>query len=488
MKKAVISLLAGIACTLLAFANNSDAPSCYITINTGKTIGQANPLFFGVNVLFWIDDNAAIANGKIGQHLKDMPCRLMRYPGGEVGDNFHWRTASLDSDKSFPNSAGPAPLTFDEFMDWCRGIGAEPILVVNLESGFIHKNISAAVKEAADWVHYANIEKGYQVKYWEIGNESYLKGTRYPLTAREYADALSRFSKAMKAIDPSIKIGAIGPDKPTTNTYLDQLPAEQQTTFREKLKTNRKTAGGTQMKNGTSPEASWWNTLTETAGTDFDFAIVHKYISPTTYSSFAEHPVNDGESVADLHRYFEQRLGHPVPIALTEWNTNKKTNAGEAGLALMISEKICSYLEGGTDMACFWPLRYTKNPRALLDVKTDTPYLSYYVMQLYSAHIETRLVAHESSDPQIRVLASCNDDHAAFFLTNKSLDPDGMDVSIHLTGVAAKTATAVTLAAATNTATAFKTETTPVQCQKNSLRCHLPPYSVTLIELRINEQ
>ena len=58
---------------------------------------------------------------------------------------------------------------------------------------------------------HANKEKGYDVKYWEIGNETYLPGTYYPATAREYAEAFGKYARAMKGVDPSIQIGAVGP-------------------------------------------------------------------------------------------------------------------------------------------------------------------------------------------------------------------------------------------------------------------------------------
>ena len=111
---------------------------------------EINPLFFGVNTLFWIEDDDALKDGKLAQLLQDLPCRLMRFPGGEVADNYHWQTRKLDNIRDFPASEGPDKLDCDKFMTLCRQVGAEPIFVVNLESGFVHHDVAAAVREAAN--------------------------------------------------------------------------------------------------------------------------------------------------------------------------------------------------------------------------------------------------------------------------------------------------------------------------------------------------
>jgi hypothetical protein len=50
-------------------------------------------------------------------------------------------------------------------------------------------------------VRYANITKGYSVKYWEIG---YLDFNNGATTAEQYAADLKEFSDAMTAVNPTI--------------------------------------------------------------------------------------------------------------------------------------------------------------------------------------------------------------------------------------------------------------------------------------------
>ena len=70
---------------------------------------------------------------------------------------------------------------FDSFMGTVQKIGAQPILIANYGTG--------TPQEAAGWVQYANITKGYGVKYWEIGNEVY--GNGYYRTWSENGQAVT---------------------------------------------------------------------------------------------------------------------------------------------------------------------------------------------------------------------------------------------------------------------------------------------------------
>ena len=60
---------------------------------------------------------------------------------------------------------------------------------------------------AAAWVRYANKVKKYGVKYWEIGNENWNNDNGTP---EEMARMVTALSHAMKAVDPTTKIGASG--------------------------------------------------------------------------------------------------------------------------------------------------------------------------------------------------------------------------------------------------------------------------------------
>jgi alpha-N-arabinofuranosidase len=124
----------------------------------------------------------------------------------------------------------------DEHMALCEMIGAEAFICVNPVSGIADGDLSKTapltqkVERAANWVEYCNTpndgtnpnggtdwaavraENGhpepYGVTYWVIGDEIHRPNRGIDVIT--YAQDFCAFSEAMKAVDPTIKIGASG--------------------------------------------------------------------------------------------------------------------------------------------------------------------------------------------------------------------------------------------------------------------------------------
>jgi hypothetical protein len=101
-------------------------------------------------------------------------------------------------------------------MEMCRAINAEPVVVVPADCYLLKpkegewlSSREDLIRNAVEWVRYANIKKKYGVKYWMVGNESWNKNNPNS-TADIYAKDVVDFCKAMKAVDPSILIVANG--------------------------------------------------------------------------------------------------------------------------------------------------------------------------------------------------------------------------------------------------------------------------------------
>ncbi|MBT3381991.1 MAG: hypothetical protein HN742_26315 [Lentisphaerae bacterium] len=336
--------------------------SCAITISHDQPLHAVNRLFFGSNTLFMIDDDEALADGSIARHLSKMPCTLLRFPGGDVADNYLWKTHSLDNRKWWPSKQGSHTTDTDEFMALCRQVGAEPILVVNLEAWLLRGDVEGGARDAADWVRHCNVTNAYGVKYWEIGNETYLyspgKHKRLPVSARQYAQAYLQFSAAMKAVDPTIRTGAIGHLHPNVRVSLGDHRDED----------------------------PWWPTIFDLAGDKIDFAVVHEY----ALSRFGV-PLRKRDSVRTFREFLRKNQpDRHIPIALTEWNLNKKTEGTASEKALMLAERIGEYLLGGVDMATFWPLRIggrTWGNRGLLSAEDNTPQMSHRILAAYATRL-----------------------------------------------------------------------------------------------------
>ena len=107
---------------------------------------------------------------------------------------------------TMPASRGAAYVPnwdFDTYMKWINNYpGSKPLVCVNYGTG--------TPEEAAAWVHYANIVKGYNIKTWQVGNESSGQWEESGcVTARQYSERFVKFSQAMRAADPSIEV--VGP-------------------------------------------------------------------------------------------------------------------------------------------------------------------------------------------------------------------------------------------------------------------------------------
>jgi alpha-L-arabinofuranosidase len=247
-----------------------------ITVDVATVIRKTERRVIGLNTNF-LTDHAEIRSAGKGYEnaLKRMGVKSLRYPGGEKSDQYFWSTPPWET--PLPNLCvtGPQgylsayseyvenytsfkhkPLDFDEFMDLCRELGAEPILCVCFDSMYrptIPGQITTPSKaqvlaNAVEWVRYANVVKGYRVKYWELGNESYWWGSIGKARAVEYARDFKEFAKAMKEVDPTIQIGANG------HVHKDARSVVE-------------------LEDG----PIWWQTLLEQAHAEIDFLAVHPY-------------------------------------------------------------------------------------------------------------------------------------------------------------------------------------------------------------------
>lgn len=118
-----------------------------------------------------------------------------RQQGTLSGYRFMWRS-EMDQPYSSNNPWGTKD--YEGQLRLARETNAEPVVSVNMRD---------SAQGAADLVRQLNIEDDYNVKYWELGNEHYIWGESYNPSS-VYADRVVEYSRAMKKVDPSIKIGA----------------------------------------------------------------------------------------------------------------------------------------------------------------------------------------------------------------------------------------------------------------------------------------
>lgn len=143
---------------------------------------------------------------------------ITRFPGGCGAHHYDWKKAIGRRRKHFLYG-------IDEFLKTCAEIDAEAVITVSYFTG--------TEKDAADLVEYLNSPNDgsnpnggvdwarqrarnghsppYKLRYFEIGNEVW-HGDHQDIKrvlAGEYAARYLKYYESMKAIDPSIKIGAV---------------------------------------------------------------------------------------------------------------------------------------------------------------------------------------------------------------------------------------------------------------------------------------
>lgn len=223
-----------------------------VQLDLKPTNVDINPLIFGHFIEFIENciqggvydpgSPSSDANGirqDVLEKAKGLRPTILRWPGGTFVNIYHWMDAigPREERKKRKNliwgGINDGVFGTAEFIEYCRELGAEPMICVNMASG--------TAEEAASWVEYCNGEPGtyyadlrvahgypepFNVKYWCIGNESNAVpdlGAQHD-PSRYISDAWE-FAKHMKLMDHSIKLVFVGdPRYPDWNSkILDSL-------------------------------------------------------------------------------------------------------------------------------------------------------------------------------------------------------------------------------------------------------------------------
>lgn len=409
---------------------------------------SAQRLSLGANVLYWIDDDAAWTQGGLLEVLRRAQITTLRFPGGEVADNFDWERNALERPDDYP---GEAPtdalkaqrLDHEAFLRYARQLGAGDVfLVVNLESAYLapgntEDNILRYAKKAAAWVKEVK-RLGYRVRHWEVGNESYLKETSYPLTASEYAHAVSIYSREMKKADPDILIGVHGPASLDESGFADSLTDEQL----EYVRGNGKAVCAGRLGKdcvdeirkrvpGRAEDSPWWDVVLREAQHSIDFAVVHRYSRAEAYG------FRETDRLIKLRTRMEKAVGRCVGLAVTEWNVPYKglptSDQTQAALDNLVA--LGAYMAAGASHAHFWPVRFQHNDgRALLTFEQGAPTASYRALQLFAPMLLGSPVRQAMLGDDVYMLHTRTEADERVMLINRGRTP----VSVSIPGATAQ--------------------------------------------------
>ncbi|MGB9447169.1 MAG: alpha-N-arabinofuranosidase [Candidatus Acidiferrum sp.] len=168
------------------------------------------------------------------EEVRALGVPIIRYPGGNFVSGYNWldgigpkqeRPRVLD--KAW-NSINTNQFGTDEFMQWCKLVGTQPLMALNLGTG--------TPEQAAALVEYCNVEKGtkwselrrkngiaepYKVEHWCLGNEMDGPWQIGHMTATDYGYKAADAARQMRYVDPSLKLVACGSSGPFMPTYLE---------------------------------------------------------------------------------------------------------------------------------------------------------------------------------------------------------------------------------------------------------------------------
>jgi alpha-N-arabinofuranosidase len=307
-----------------------------VTVNAALPVRLVDPRHFAVNTAVW--DSDFDTNNTINL-LTSMGAQALRFPGGSLSDDYHWATNTTDS------NTWQWATSFASFAQVATTVGTQAFITVNYGSG--------TPSEAAAWVKQSNVTNHYGLKYWEIGNECYGSWeTDTNAVAHDpytYAQRFQQYYTQMKAVDPTIKIGAVavtGEDSFANNT---NHPV-----------TNPRTG---QTHNGWTPVML---TTLRALGVTPDFLIYHRYAQAPGAESDQGLLLSNGTwstDAADLRQQLNDYLGAAaasVELDCTE-NNSVYSNPGKQTTSLVnglfLADSICAAMNTEFNSVVWWDLR-----------------------------------------------------------------------------------------------------------------------------------
>ncbi len=368
-------------------AHLADAGTVTIARGGGSPIG---PFAIGHNYWDWVDWAGDGITGVTGTEasIGALHLNVLR-AGGSINDDNK-----------------PAPAVFDAaqidaFVAYCRAVGAEPILQVpivgDVDGG------PATAQTAADMVTYANVTRGYGIRYWEIGNEPDLYPMSFdggvPLTPAALCSLYQSYEPAMKAAN------AAAPDGGAPMTFL-----------------------GPELSYQYIPGVDYLTPFLDACKDYVDIVAVHRYPYgggtepgvPGTSINGALSDVSAFRSrVASLRSIVANHARPGTPLAITEANISFDYQASAYTPAAAVAEPTTFYagiwtadilgasLETGLWTLAFWDIGDPDSaPSVLGFLQSGHPVPAYYTMQMISANFHGTTVVPAGVPQGFSVYAS----------------------------------------------------------------------------------
>ncbi|TWT84879.1 Intracellular exo-alpha-(1-_5)-L-arabinofuranosidase [Planctomycetes bacterium CA13] len=337
---------------------------------------------------------------------------IIRWPGGCYAEQYHWmngvgpqHTRKMNLIQQWED-CDPNSLGTDEFIELCRKLDAEPLMVIN--TGMHPEGTSTPeawkpwLDEAVAWIEYCNGStdtkygamraanghpEPYEIKYWEIDNELWRSQQRDPAV---YVEAVKLFAPAMRAKDPSITILAHG---------------------------------------GNSLDRRYNQVLLDGAAEHFDILSIHHYQNPNLFSS----GVGDQEQLyIDTRTAVAESSNPDIKLYVSEWNAQTidwRTGLYAGGLLNAFERQGDFLIIGGPALlmrektAGAWDNAFIN-----FDQNSWFPAPNYVVMKLWRDHFAPNFLALAGDLNGSNIVATKGDDGQNVYL--KAVNPTEFEKTI----------------------------------------------------------
>lgn len=366
--------------------------------NSTDRFAKLSILFHGSGVLY-IDQvslEPEDAQGQVRADSEEMIRALhpsfMRWPGGNVAQDYHWAWGIGPRDlrptwvnTAWANAPEPGDLGTDEYLALCNRLHIEPSITVNVNGA------GATPEEAAAWVEYVNgpatskygamraangHPEPYGVRQWELGNEIFGSWVRGHVSAEQYARSAVVYAKAMRAIDPSLRLTAVG--------------------------------------EGVAADGAAWNSaVLEVAGPYIQFLAIHDYNSSAQNASAPSPRAEMFARAAEFESNYQQIAnlirqkapGRDIRLIVNEWNLFYGADVIESMEGAVYASRMMNGFERDgniveansiSDLLNGWVGGVIQASR---DRVYGTP--QYYAVKMYSDHVGSDRLKADISSPDL---------------------------------------------------------------------------------------
>jgi hypothetical protein len=403
----------------------------------------------GTNLPAWIGPKR-LADPAFARHVRNLGTSMIRMPGGSWSSVYNWLPCEDGTDGGCPATGAATPSDFLGLLDstmldgmWTvdfNGTAQEAAALVAFFNGSTSDTREIGPdRHGKDWGTVGRwatlrLQHGHPdphpVRYWEIGNEVYgakessapecasfgweevwtCDGAKY-VNGNDSHDGYLAFRTAMKAVDPTIQVGAVG-----IGGYQSQWDGF-----------------GYEVIQGT--------------GDALDFYVIHDYgfdSRPSTAALLSRPETSWRDTMRNVREALDaQNPTRIVPIFATEYNLFAFYDADTTALmsksinALYIADTIGQMATNGVTGANQWNLVNGENAAGsdygILDAVTDMAKPQFYALALWSRFGETLLPAAVGFDESTTLSAyagGSKDGSLTIIAINKTAAPASATIDL----------------------------------------------------------